>query len=109
MSNAAQKKFTDPKHVNSCNIQEENSLHDLCKLSLRNVNKEIMGNININSLPSESDQVKEVILKIFDILVITDTKLDDTFRLDQFHIEGFTMHYRVDRNCNGGGVYCRNF
>ena len=50
------------------------------------------------------DQVKEVILKNIDILVITETKLDDTFQLGQFYVEGFTMTYKLDRNCNGGGV-----
>ena len=107
MSNAAQKNYIDPKEykpVNSSNIQEENSLNSLRKLSLSNVNKVIIGNININSLPAKFDQVKEVILKNVDILVITETKLDDTFPLGQFYVERFTMPYRLDRNRNGGGV-----
>ena len=36
--------------------------------------------------------------------MITETKLDDTFPLGQFNVEGFTMPYRLDRNRNGGGV-----
>ena len=36
--------------------------------------------------------------------MITETKLDDTFPLGQFYVEGFTMPYRLDRNRNGGGV-----
>ena len=68
------------------------------------MNKVIIGNININSLLAKFDQVKEVILKNVDILVITETKLDDTFPLGQFYVEGFTMPYRLDRNRNGGGV-----
>ena len=36
--------------------------------------------------------------------MITETKLDDTFPLGQFYVEGFTMRYRLDRNPNGGGV-----
>ena len=76
MSNAAQENCIDPKEskpLNSNNIEEENSLDSLRKLRLRDVNKVIIGNININSLP--------VISKNFDILVITETKLDDTFPL----------------------------
>ena len=46
------------------------------------MNKVITGNININSLPAKFDQVKEVILKNVDILVITETKLDDTCLVD---------------------------
>ena len=107
MSNAAQENYIDPKEykpVNSSNVQEENSLDSLRKSRLRNVNKVIIGNINTNSLPGNFDQVKEVILKNADILVITQTKIDDTFPLGQFYVEGFTMPYRLDRNCNGGGV-----
>ena len=41
---------------------------------------------------------------MFDILVITETKLDNTFPVSQFHIDGFSMPYRLNRNRNGGGV-----
>ena len=82
MSNAAEENYLDPKEnkpVNSSYIQEENALDSLRKLRLRNVNKLIIGNININSLPAKFDQVKEAILKNNNILVITEAKLDDTF------------------------------
>ena len=36
--------------------------------------------------------------------MITQTKLDDTFPLGQFYVEGFLMPYRLDGNRNGGGV-----
>ena len=36
--------------------------------------------------------------------MITETKLDHTFPLGQFYVEGFTMPYRLYRSCNGGGV-----
>ena len=107
LSNAAQENCTDPKEnkpVNSSNIQGENSLDNLRKLRLRDVNKLIIGNINKNFLPAKFDQVKEVILKNVNILVITETKLDDRFPLGQFYVEGFSMRYRLDRNHNGEGV-----
>ena len=107
MSNVAQENYIDPKEnkpVNSSNIQEENSVDSLRKLSLRNVNKVIIGNININSLAATFGHVKEVILKNVDILVITETNLDDKFPLGQFYVEGFTMPYILDRNRNGEGV-----
>ena len=105
--NATQGNCTDPKEnnpVDSGNIQEENSLDDLRKLRLRNGNKITIGNININFFPAKLEQVKEVVLKNVDTLVITQTKLDDTFPLGQFYVEGFVMPYRIDGNRNGGGV-----
>ena len=63
LNNAPQENYIDPKQnkpVNSSNIQEENYLNSIRKLRLRNVNKAIIGNVNINSLPAKFDQVKEM-------------------------------------------------
>ena len=40
-----------------------------------------------------------------DILVITETKTDSTFPLNQFAIQGYSKPYRFDRNRNGGGFF----
>ena len=60
--------------------------------------------LSINSLSAKFDRVKGVLLKHVDILVITETELTDTFPLCQFHVDGFFMPYRLDRNRNGGGI-----
>ena len=39
-----------------------------------------------------------------DVLVVTETKLDDSFPSAQFFIDGFSAPYRLDRNKRGGGV-----
>ena len=39
-----------------------------------------------------------------DILVLTETKIDSSFLNQQFHIEGFCLPYRLERNKLGGGV-----
>ena len=39
-----------------------------------------------------------------DILMISETKLDDTFPFSQFTIEGYSQQFRLDRNCHGGGI-----
>ena len=41
---------------------------------------------------------------MIDILVIGETKLDESFPANQFRINGFKKPYRKDRNTNGGGV-----
>ena len=33
-----------------------------------------------------------------DMLVISETKLDETFPAAQFSLQGFCIHYRFDRN-----------
>ena len=39
-----------------------------------------------------------------DILVLTETKLDDTFPTTQFLVNGFSEPYRPDRNRKRGGI-----
>ena len=39
-----------------------------------------------------------------DILVISETKLDDIFPVGKFIIEGNGVPYRVNRNANGEGI-----
>ena len=39
-----------------------------------NVNKIVISNLNINSLPNKFNQLKELVLKQVDILVLTETK-----------------------------------
>ena len=39
-----------------------------------------------------------------DILMISETKLGNSFPIGQFYIEGFGTHVRLDRNQNGGGI-----
>ena len=38
------------------------------------------------------------------MLLISETKLDDTFPLGQFLINGYSAPYRLDRNSFGGGL-----
>ena len=48
-------------------------------LRLRNINKVIIDNTNINSLPNKLDQLKELVMKHIDVFVITERKLDVLF------------------------------
>ena len=65
-------------------------------LRLRNVNKVIIGNVNINSLPKKFEQLKELVIKHIDVLVIRETKLDDSFPTSQFLMKGFAEPFRLD-------------
>ena len=48
--------------------------------------------------------LKEAVGNKIDILLIPETKLDDTFPLNQFILEEFTPPYRLDRTTHGGGL-----
>ena len=52
----------------------------------------------------QNDQLKEIVLKYIDILVITETKLDHTFPNAQFLVLAFSKPFHLDRNRKEGGV-----
>ena len=43
-------------------------------------------------------------MKYIEILILTETKLDETFLTSQFLMDGFSKPYRFDRNKYGGRV-----
>ena len=60
--------------------------------------------MDINSIRDKFEMRNEVAGNKIDILLISDAKLDDTFSLNQFILEGFTPPYRLDSTSNGGGL-----
>ena len=48
--------------------------------------------------------LKEVTGNKIDILLLSKTKLDNTFPLSKFILEEFTPPYRLDRTEHGGGL-----
>ena len=59
---------------------------------------------HINSIRNKFEDLKLLIQDNVDILVVTETKLDDTFTSAQFYMEGFKTPIRQDRNSFGGGI-----
>ena len=70
----------------------------------RNLNKLVVAHLNINSLRLKFDSLAQKITGNVDILMISETKLDNSFPEGQFLIEGYSKPYRIDRNCHGGGI-----
>ena len=71
----------------------------------------IIGHLNINSIRNKFDIMKPMLLDDTDIFMVTETKLDDSFPVSQFNVEGFSTPFRLDRNKNGGGIilYIRSY
>ena len=60
--------------------------------------------MNINSIKIKFETLKEVVGNKIDISLISQTKLNDTFPLNHFILEGFTPPCRLDRATHGGGL-----
>ena len=65
------------------------------KVRLQNPKNIIIGNRNINSKSRKFDQLKSLISNHVDILVLTETKLDETFTTSSFLINGFSSPFRL--------------
>ena len=68
----------------------------LKEIRIKNINRIIIGTLNINSLSTKFEQLKLIIANYLNILVIGETKLDPSFPDEQFFIDGY-MNYRIDR------------
>ena len=90
-----------------------NSLSVICRLKeirVKHLNKILIGHLNINSIRNKFDELVVILNNTIDILVISETKIDDSFPTNQFMIPGYQKPFRLDRNDQGGGilVYVRN-
>ena len=88
-------------------ITDEN-ISDNCKVSyLRNQNpfRVIKGHININSFRNKFEQLVRFINNNLDILMISKTKIDDTFPDSQFLIKDFRYLTDLIVQLKGEGFY----
>ena len=66
-----------------------------------NVNKLTFRYLNLNSLNNKLDQLTEMVKDFFDIFLISESKLDDSFPEGEFTIDGYHAPFRFDRHGNG--------
>ena len=55
----------------------------------------------LNSISSKFDEFKLMVSGLFDVIIVTETKLDDSFSKVQFCIDGFSIPYWLNRTRNG--------
>ena len=79
-------------------------LQILFNIRKQHCNKIIMAHINISSLKNKFDMLTNSVSEYIDILMISETKLDDTFTHALYHLKDFSNPYRLDRNSHRGGI-----
>ena len=62
----------------------------------------IIGRLNINSIRNKNDTLDNIV-KTFAFFLISESKLDNTFHINQFAVGGYKVYIR-DRNHFGGGL-----
>ena len=63
-----------------------------------------MAHKDINSLRNKFDMLTNSVSEYIDMLMISETKLDDTFPSALYHLKDFSNPYRFDKNSHGGGI-----
>ena len=92
-------------HTDDLSDGDDVSPHELLQsLRLKNVDRIIIGHLNINSIRNKIGALGDLIGDRIDIFLISETKIDQSFPPAQFHINGFSDPYRLDRNEHGGGL-----
>ena len=76
----------------------------LGSLRRKNLKKLIISHLNINSLRKKFEFLVDQIKGKVDLLMVSETKLDESFPQGQFKISGFSRPFRLDRNSNRGGI-----
>ena len=74
----------------------ENFQYYLSSLRRKNLNRVILAKVNINSIRNKFSLTAEGIKRKVDVLMISETKIDETFSDRQFYIEAFTPPYKFD-------------
>ena len=62
----------------------------------------ILGHLNINSVRNKFEALIYIIHNNIDLLLIPETKLDDSLTTAKFQMKAFSAPYRYDRNGKGG-------
>ena len=60
------------------------------------MNKIIFAHLSINSVRNKFDQLADVIKRKIDVLIISESRIDDSFPDDQFFLDGYSIPYRLD-------------
>ena len=67
-------------------------------------NKLVVAHLNISSISNKFEALIQDVRGHVDLLMISETKFDESFPKSQFLIKGFGDPFRIDRNIHGGGI-----
>ena len=85
---------------NVCNTSTtivSNAISTLKDIRVGNINRLIFGHVSISSLRNKFNL-------LFQQIMLSESKLDDSFPLGQFLIDDFHTSFRFDCNKNVGGI-----
>ena len=96
-------------NLSNNHIESEKEKNKSQNINLKSLREEkpdrpIFAPININSIRNKFQFLVSQVINNADVLLVSETKLDDFFRMAQFLLDGFSKPYRLDRCSNGSGL-----
>ena len=87
------------------NLSEETGLQQLQKDRLKHKNP-LIGYLNINSIRSKITGLRVIMktLSLDDYLILSETKIEESFPTSQFNVEGYEIRARRDQDKYVGGL-----
>ena len=92
-----------PTSINNT-VDQPEKRNPLTNIRLKNQNRLIIWQLNINSVRNKFDFLCSEISPSLDLLLDSETKGDDSFPTVQFLMSGFCKPHRLDRCSNGGSL-----
>ena len=84
-------------------VNHQDVTHILKNIRMSNLDKVVIGQLNVNSLSEKFHSLKFIIPENIDIMIIEESKFDESYPSSQFMMEGFAESFRCEHNANGGG------
>ena len=75
--------------IQNCSLNITNNSYNLHQVRISNPSRIIFGQISINSIRNKFEQLIYIVNNEIDILLISETKLDDIFPKSQFLMQGY--------------------
>ena len=67
-------------------------------------NKLIFAHVIINFIRNKFEFLSAQVKGNMDVLMVSETKIDNSFPVGNFVMDCFSTPYWLDRDCNGGGI-----
>ena len=77
------------------------------EIKTKNENRIVVAHLNINFINQKFEALKTLVNNNVDILMISETKIAESFPSKQFQIDDFSSPFRLDMDRFGGGIYIR--
>ena len=71
---------------------------------LKNDNRSIFARLNIYSMQNKFDLLVTIVNKNINVFLISETKIDSSFPIAEYHIEEYATPYRLDKDIYGGAM-----